>query len=34
MNSKVLTLLGFASKAHKLSFGMYDAHLCVDSGHA
>ncbi len=32
MNSKILTLLGFASKAGKLSFGMNDAKVSLEKG--
>ncbi len=32
MNSKILALLGFASKAGKLSFGMNDAKTSLDKG--
>ena len=32
LNSKVLALLGFASKAQKLSFGMNEAKVALDKG--
>lgn len=34
MNSKVLTLLGFASKARKLSYGMNDSRTSINKGKA
>lgn len=32
MNSKILTLLGFASKARKLSYGMNEAKISLEKG--